>query len=151
MPRFGVSQCSAIAVIATALLTGTAGGALAHPGGPDDTVGQTTTSCEQGGETLYDDRYTRAAAGQIDAVLVAADTRAPIAGGKVVLTGVDACGDSIHRHLFTGNSGQASFRGLQPGRYQLTAYTSDSEVQPITSTEVALDTPSTKTVRFVAG
>ncbi|WP_159372902.1 carboxypeptidase-like regulatory domain-containing protein [Nocardia caishijiensis] len=138
-------------MIATALLTSTAGGAAAHPGAHDDTVGQTTTSCEQGGETLYHDRYTRAAVGQIDALLVEADTQAPVAGGKVMLVGVDACGDAIHRHLVTGTSGQASFRGLQPGRYQLTAYTRGSDAQPITSTEVALDTPSTKTVRFVAG
>ncbi|MFD6393091.1 carboxypeptidase-like regulatory domain-containing protein [Nocardia sp. NPDC055029] len=119
----------------------------AHPGG-DDTVGQIST-CEVR-QSRQNNHKLRApnptATGQIDAVLIASTTRAPIAGGKVMLTGRDTCGDSIHRHLSTGTDGQVSFRGLQPGRYQVTAYPGVKKAQ--STADVELFTPTLKTLQF---
>lgn len=126
--------------VATAALGAAAGAAAAHPGGAD-TVEQTST-CEARPQT--------AATGQIDAVLIESDGRAPIAGGRVVLTGDDVCGDTIHRHLSTGADGQASFRGLQPGRYSLTAYRSETAARWISTADVDLSVPARKTLRFTA-
>lgn len=146
MPRFGVSQCSAIGVVATALIYHAMGSALSHPGA-DDTVRQSTT-CEPGEHRVDSAHSARTGAGQIDAVLIESRTRNPITGGKIVLTGHDTCGDAIHRHLSTGSTGEASFRGLQPGRYQVTAYSSRTATRPITTADVELSTPSRKTLRF---
>ncbi|MFF2087523.1 carboxypeptidase-like regulatory domain-containing protein [Nocardia sp. NPDC058176] len=138
---------------ATALLGAGVGAAAAHPGS-GDTVRQ-SSSCELAGHTRQHELQIRddspAAVGQIDAVLVEAGTRKPIAGGKVVLTGVDVCGDSIHRHLSTGTEGQVSFRGLQPGRYRLTAQPTGSMPRATATTDVELTTPSRKTVQFTMG
>ncbi|MEU5408731.1 prealbumin-like fold domain-containing protein [Nocardia asteroides] len=136
---------------AAALTVGAVSAASAHPGA-DDSVGQSTTC---GTEHLRDDLLLHApgaaATGQIDAVLIESRTRGPVAGGKVVLTGVDACGDTIHRHLSTGADGQVSFRGLQPGRYQVTAYPAETTARPISSADVELSTPSRKTLQFTVG
>lgn len=130
------------------------GSAWAHPGA-DDTIAQEAAPCEEVRQARQNDRGVRAAtpaaAGQIDAVLITATDRTPIAGGKVVLTGIDACGDNIHRHMSTGANGQVSFRGLQPGRYQLTAYRNDSAAQSVTKADVDLSTPSLKTIQFTVG
>ncbi|MFD3707145.1 carboxypeptidase-like regulatory domain-containing protein [Nocardia sp. NPDC058658] len=153
MPRFVISQCLAIGLAATALVGTAVGGAWAHPGA-DDSIAQAGAPCEEVRQARQDDLAVRAAtpaaAGQIDAVLVTAANRTPIAGGKIVLTGIDACGDNIHRHMSTGTNGQVSFRGLQPGRYQLTAYRNDSAAQSVTRADVELSTPSLKTIQFTA-
>ncbi|MFE3321955.1 hypothetical protein [Nocardia sp. NPDC059195] len=153
MPRFVISQCLAIGLAATALMGAAVGSAVAHPGA-DDTIAQDAAPCEGVRQARQNDRGVRAAtpaaAGQIDAVLITATNRVPIAGGKIVLTGIDACGDTIHRHLSTGANGQVSFRGLQPGRYQLTAYRNDSAARSITKADVDLATPSLKTIQFTA-
>ncbi|MFD4431354.1 carboxypeptidase-like regulatory domain-containing protein [Nocardia sp. NPDC058497] len=123
-------------------------GAGAHPAGSDDTVAQ-TSNCEIGQSRLKNHKLrspSPAATGQIDAVLIASTTRAPIAGGKVVLTGLDTCGDTIHRHLSTGANGQVSFRGLQTGRYQVTAYPGAMRAQ--STADVDLPTPTLKTLQF---
>ncbi|MFC4374313.1 carboxypeptidase-like regulatory domain-containing protein [Nocardia halotolerans] len=150
MPRFGVSQCSALGLFTAALVAGAVGAAGAHPAGPDDSVAQSST-CGQDRQLLHRDSPARYAVGQIDAVLIESASRAPVPGGKVVLTGHDMCGDSIHRHLATGATGQVSFRGLQPGHYQVTAYRSATTAQPVTTTDVELSTPTLKTVRFTVG
>ncbi|MFD3509354.1 carboxypeptidase-like regulatory domain-containing protein [Nocardia sp. NPDC058666] len=138
---------------ATAAIGLAVGSAGAHPG-HDDTIAQEAAPCEQVRQAQPNDRGVRVAtptaAGQIDAVLIAQASRKPIAGGKIVLTGIDACGDNIHRHMSTGVNGQVSFRGLQPGRYQLTAYRHDSAVRAVTSAEVDLSTPTLKTIQFTA-
>ncbi|MFD6401058.1 carboxypeptidase-like regulatory domain-containing protein [Nocardia sp. NPDC060249] len=154
MPRFVISQCLAIGLAATALMMGAAvGSAGAHPGA-DDTIAQDAAPCEQARQARQNKQGVRSAtptaAGQIDAVLITAKSRAPIAGGRIVLTGIDACGDHVHRHMSTGANGQVSFRGLQPGRYQLTAYRNDSATQSVTKADVALSTPSRKTIQFIA-
>ncbi|MEV6219541.1 hypothetical protein [Nocardia sp. NPDC051833] len=132
---------------AAALTAGAVTSAGAHPGSTD-TVEQATT-CEAG-QSRQNDLALRspdpAATGQIDAVLLDESTRTPVAGGKVVLTGFDACGDTIHRHLSTGPDGQVSFRGLQPGRYQLTA--SPGTAKAVATADVELSTPTLKTVQF---
>ncbi|MFD3748159.1 carboxypeptidase-like regulatory domain-containing protein [Nocardia sp. NPDC058633] len=155
MPRFVISQCLAIGLATTALMGAVVvGSAGAHPGA-DDSIAQDAAPCEQRRQARQNDRGVRAAtpaaAGQIDAVLITAKDRRPIAGGKIVLTGIDACGDNIHRHMSTGANGQVSFRGLQPGRYQLTAYRSDSAAQSVTKADVDLSTPSLKTIQFTLG
>ncbi|MEU4813782.1 carboxypeptidase-like regulatory domain-containing protein [Nocardia fluminea] len=153
MPRFVISQCLAIGLATTALMGAAVGAAGAHPGG-DDTVAQDAAPCEQARQARQNGQGVRgtgpAAAGQIDAILVTARNRAPIAGGEIVLTGIDACGDNIHRHMFTGAKGQVSFRGLQPGRYQLIAYRNDSATQSVIKADVDLPTPSLKTIQFTA-
>ncbi|APE34045.1 hypothetical protein BOX37_08720 [Nocardia mangyaensis] len=136
----------------TALVGAAVGSAAAHPG-TGDTVRQ-SSSCElsharQHELQVRDD--SPAAVGQLDAVLIEAGTRKPISGGKVVLTGVDICGDSIHRHLSTGADGQVSFRGLQPGRYRLTAQPTGSMPRATATTDVELATPSRKTIQFTMG
>ncbi|MFE6923854.1 carboxypeptidase-like regulatory domain-containing protein [Nocardia sp. NPDC057663] len=119
----------------------------AHPSGAY-TVEQIST-CEVRQPRQNDLRLrppNPAATGQIDAVLIASTTRTPIAGGKVALTGLDACGDTIHRHLSTGANGQVSFRGLQPGRYRVTAYPGVRKTQ--STADVELSTPTLKTLQF---
>lgn len=153
MPRLVVSQCLALVLATTALVGAAVGSAAAHPGG-GDTVRQ-SSSCELTSHARQHELQVRddspAAVGQIDAVLVEAGTRKPISGGKVVLSGVDICGDSIHRHLSTGADGQVSFRGLQPGRYRLTAQPTASMPRATATTDVELATPSRKTVQFTMG
>lgn len=147
MPRSVVARSLTIGLAAAAVTAGAVSGAGAHPGG-DDTIGQTST-CEVRQSRQNDQKLrgpSPAATGQIDAVLVAATTRAPIAGGKVVLTGRDTCGDTIHRHLSTGADGQVSFRGLQTGRYQVTAYPGAKKAQ--STADVELATPTLKTLQF---
>lgn len=122
-----------------------------HTGG--DTVGQSSTcalaqSRQHELQTLAEHQ---APTGQIDAVLVEAATGSPIAGGRVVLTGIDACGDRINRHLSTGTAGQVSFRGLQPGRYRLSAHPTATSARAAVTTDVELTTPSRKTVQFTVG
>ncbi|MGW6425859.1 carboxypeptidase-like regulatory domain-containing protein [Nocardia sp. NPDC055053] len=133
---------------AAAVTAGAVSGAGAHPAGSDDTVAQ-TSNCEIGQSRLKNHKLRApnpSATGQIDAVLIASTTRAPIAGGKVLLTGSDTCGDTIHRHLSTGTDGQVSFRGLQPGRYQVTAYPGVKKSQSTAAVE--LFTPTLKTLQF---
>jgi hypothetical protein len=153
MPRFVISQCLAIGLATTALMGAVVGSAGAHPGA-DDTIAQDAAPCEEVRQARQNSQGVRAAtptaAGQIDAVLITAKNRTPIAGGKIVLTGIDACGDNIHRHMSTGANGQVSFRGLQPGRYRLTAYRNDSATQSVTKADVDLSTPSLKTIQFTA-
>ncbi|MFE3545592.1 carboxypeptidase-like regulatory domain-containing protein [Nocardia sp. NPDC059177] len=153
MPRIGVSRNSVIGLLAVLAMGAAVGSAQAHPG-HDDSVAQKST-CALPGQPRPDDLQARApsptAIGQIDAVLIEAGTRSPIPGGKVVLTGVDACGDFIHRHLTTGRNGQVSFRALQPGRYQVTAYTSAAAVRSISSTDIDLTVSTRKTLQFTAG
>ncbi|MEV0336076.1 carboxypeptidase-like regulatory domain-containing protein [Nocardia sp. NPDC050717] len=140
-----------IAVATAAFTAAAVGAAAAHPGGAD-TVEQ-TSPCEAR-QSRHDDLYLGApdasATGQIDAVLIESDSRTPIAGGKVVLTGDDVCGDTIHRHLSTGADGQASFRGLQPGRYRLIAYRSATAARSISAADVELTVPARKTLQFTA-
>lgn len=154
MPRFVISQCLAIGLAAAALMGTAVGSAGAHPG-TDDTIAQNAAPCEELRQARQNNQGVRAAtpaaAGQIDAVLITATTRTPIAGGRIVLTGIDACGDNIHRHMSTGATGQVSFRGLLPGRYQLTAYRNNSSAKSITRADVDLSTPSLKTIQFTAG
>ncbi|WP_132370304.1 carboxypeptidase-like regulatory domain-containing protein [Nocardia alba] len=139
--------------MATALMGSAVGSASAHPGA-DDTIAQNAGPCAELRQARQNDQGVRAAgptaAGQIDAVLIAATNRAPIAGGKIVLTGIDACGDSIHRHMSTSVNGQVSFRGLQPGRYRLTAYRNSSATRSVTKADIDLPTPSLKTIQFTA-
>ncbi|WP_336086082.1 carboxypeptidase-like regulatory domain-containing protein [Nocardia sp. SSK8] len=153
MPRFGVIRSSAIGLLAAVLIGTAMGGAHAHPG-HDDSVAQKST-CGLPGQPRQDDLQARApsptAIGQIDAVLITTGTRRPIPGGKVVLTGFDSCGDTVHRRLTTGVDGQVSFRALQPGRYQVTAYASDAAVRSISSAEIDLTVSTRKTLRFTAG
>ncbi|MFC9665193.1 carboxypeptidase-like regulatory domain-containing protein [Nocardia sp. NPDC127606] len=153
MPRFVISQCLAIGLATTALMGPVVGSAGAHPGA-DDSIAQDAAPCEEARQARQNNQGVRGAtpvaAGQIDAVLITAKNRTPIAGGKIVLTGIDACGDNIHRHMSTGANGQVSFRGLQPGRYRLTAYRNDSATQSVTKADVDLSTPSLKTIQFTA-
>ncbi|MBC7304370.1 MAG: carboxypeptidase regulatory-like domain-containing protein [Nocardia sp.] len=152
MPRFVISQCLAIGLAATTLIGAASAAAGAHPGA-DDSIAQDAAPCEEVRHARQDERGVRAAtpAGRIDAVLITATDREPIAGGKVVLTGIDACGDTVHRHMSTGADGQVSFRGLQPGRYQLTAYRNDSAARSVTKADVDLSTPTRKTIQFTVG
>ncbi|MGW4632667.1 carboxypeptidase-like regulatory domain-containing protein [Nocardia sp. NPDC004415] len=151
MPRFGITRSSAIGLLA-AVSIGT-GVAHAHPG-HDDSVAQ-KSACAQPGQPRQDDLQARApsptAVGQIDAVLITSDSRRPVPGGKVVLTGFDSCGDTIHRRLTTGSDGQVSFRALQPGRYQVTAYASEVAVRSISSADIDLTVSTRKTLQFTAG
>lgn len=146
MPRSVVARSLTIGLAAAAVTAGAVSGAGAHPGG-DDTIGQTST-CEvrQSRQNNHKLRAPSPATGQIDAVLIASTTRAPIAGGKVVLTGLDTCGDTIHRHMSTGADGQVSFRGLQTGRYQVTAFPGAKKAQ--STADVELSTPTLKTLQF---
>ncbi|WP_410876423.1 carboxypeptidase-like regulatory domain-containing protein [Nocardia sp. A7] len=154
MPRFVISQCLAIGLATTALMGAAVSTAWAHPGA-DDSIAQDAAPCEEVRQARQHDHgvpgATPAAAGQIDAVLITAKNRTPIAGGKVVLTGIDACGDNVHRHMSTGANGQVSFRGLQPGRYQLTAYRNDAAARAVTKADVDLSTPTIKTIQFTVG
>ncbi|MFC6012984.1 carboxypeptidase-like regulatory domain-containing protein [Nocardia lasii] len=154
MPRRVSAQYWAIGLATAALMGAAMGSAGAHPG-HDDTIAQRSAPCEQARQARLDDEVVRSAsptaAGQIDAVLIRSTDRTPIAGGKIVLTGIDACGDHIYRHMSTSTTGQVSFRGLQPGRYQLTAYRSDSAARAITTADVNLSAPSLKTIQFTAG
>ncbi|MFC4127187.1 carboxypeptidase-like regulatory domain-containing protein [Nocardia rhizosphaerae] len=145
MPRSVVARYSMITMAALALSCA-AGGAGAHPGTPDS-VDQTPI-CPTGLSGHSELRHAPSATGQIDAVLLAASTRRPIAGGQIVLTGHDTCGDTIHRHLATDTSGRVSFRGLQPGHYTLTAYPSDSATHALATVEVELSVPARKILRF---
>lgn len=147
MPRSVVARSLTIGLAAAAVTAGAVSGAGAHPGHAD-TVEQIST-CEVRQSRQNDHKLrapSPAATGQIDAILIASTTRARIVGGEVSLTGLDACGDTIHRHLSTGADGQVSFRGLQPGRYQVTAYPGEPKTQY--TAEVALSTATRKTLQF---
>lgn len=149
MPRSVVARYSMIGLAAVALTAGAVTTAGAPPGSAD-TVEQTST-CEAR-QSRQNDLALRtpdpAATGQIDAVLLDESTRKPITGGEVVLTGFDACGDTIHRHLSTGADGQVSFRGLQPGRYQVRAYPGEATAKTAATADVELSTPTLKTLQF---